>query len=392
MKDFKIYIFIASLILVVYLVAEYKRPKPIDWTSSLLKTDKIPFGTYILYNQLHDIFPGAGIQSYREPVYNVLSDHGIKQGTYLIICNSLDLTEYDYGKLTAFINNGNDVFIAASDYGTYFGRKLKVETDEDYALKQKQDTIQFVNKQLDTSKLLIVSKELKESYFGAFDTTKAIVLAKNRSGKSTFIKYSFGKGSLYLNTNPHLFTNYNLLNPDGAAYAAKALSYLKNNKTVLWDEYYTMGREGETSLMRVFLRKPALKWAYCITLASLILYVLYQTKRRQNIIPVIEPLANSSTDFVKVVGQVYYEQRNNGNIAQKQATYFLEHIRTKYHLKTTLLNEEFTTSLSQKSGVEIPFLQKLFNQITIIRSGARISDRDLISFNQNIEQFYIQSR
>jgi hypothetical protein len=56
------------------------------------------------------------------------------------------------------------------------------------------------------------------------------------------------------------------------------------------------------------------------------------------------------------------------------------------------LNEEFAEALSQKSGVGIDFLHKLFNQITIIRSGAHISDRDLITFNQNIEQFYIQSR
>ena len=108
--------------------------------------------------------------------------------------------------------------------------------------------------------------------------------------------------------------------------------------------------------------------------------------------PIIEPLANSSIDFARVVGQVYYEQRNNSNIAQKKAVYILEHIRTRYHLKTNLLNEDMALILSQKSGVDINFLHKLFNQINIVRSGARVSDNDLIAFNQNIEQFYKQSR
>ncbi|WP_448700816.1 DUF4350 domain-containing protein [Mucilaginibacter sp. AW1-3] len=392
MKDFKIYIFIASILVTIYLVAQYKRPKPIDWTSSFLKTDKIPFGTYILYNQLHDIFPGAAIQNYREPVYNVLSDHDIKQATYLIISNSVNLTEYDLNKLTAFVKQGNDVFIAAADFGDAVQKKLKVETDRNYDLSQTDDSIRFVNKALNPQHFFKLSKELRENYFSAFDTTKAVVLARNASGKSTFIRFAIGKGALYLNTNPHLFTNYSLLNPDDEDYAGKALSYLKNSKTLLWDEYYVLGREGETSLMRVFFQKPPLKWAYCITLASLVLYVLYQLKRRQRIIPVIEPLRNSSIDFVKTVGQVYYERRNNANIAQKKATYFLEYIRTNYHLKTGLLNEELTATLSQKSGVDVSFLHRLFNQINIIRSGANISDRDLIAFNQNIEQFYIQSR
>ena len=58
MKDFKIYLFIATVLLVIYVVAQVNRPKPVDWNTTLDDNDKIPFGTYVLHQQLKDIFPG----------------------------------------------------------------------------------------------------------------------------------------------------------------------------------------------------------------------------------------------------------------------------------------------------------------------------------------------
>jgi predicted nucleic acid-binding protein len=89
---------------------------------------------------------------------------------------------------------------------------------------------------------------------------------------------------------------------------------------------------------------------------------------------------------------VYYEQRNNGNIAQKKAAYFLEHIRSTYNIRTQVFDEEFITTLSQKSGAKPELVKDLANQITHVNITSQISDNELIDLNRNIEQFYIQSR
>jgi hypothetical protein len=392
MKDFKIYIFIVSALLVVYLVAQYNRPKPINWTETYINKDKIPYGTYVLYNQLHDIFPGASIEAYREPVYNVLTEHGVEHGTYLIICSKINLTEYDYKKLVLFVKKGNDVLISAKYFGTQFSKRLKVETSSEAWYKNAMVYLSFTNKTLDTDKVYTIDKNLCDTYFSNVDTAAAVVLSKNNEGHINFIKYNFSKGALYLNTNPLVFTNYSLLKADGAAYTAMVLSHLKKDSNLMWDEYYTSGRDDDDSPMRVFLRSPALRWAYYIALLSLLVFILYEIKRRQRIIPIIEPLRNTTLDFVNVVGQVYYEQRDNRNIAHKKASYFLEHLRTRYGLKTNILNEEFVIALSHKSGVDATLIRELINQITIARSDARISDKELIALNKNIEQFNIQSR
>jgi len=391
MKSPKFIIAVLGIFVILYLLAQYNRPKGIDWSKSLDDNDKIPFGTYITYNRLGDIFSGAQVEKYREPVYNVINDHQVNDATYLVICNSIDLNEYDFGKLKQFISKGNDVFIAASYFGDELNKELKIDAQTEFG-----DTtgtrVRFINQSIDTTRYYASKKAICDGYFHTLDTGRATGLGANNYKHYNYVRYNFGKGYLYLNANPLMFTNYSLLTSDGSAYAATALSFARNSKHIVWDEYYTQGRDDDDSTMRVFLRNLPLRMAFYITFFSLIIFVVYEVKRRQRVIPVIEPLRNTSIDFVKVVGQVYYGQRDNVNIAQKKANYFLEHIRTKYNLKTTVLNAEFSADLVQKSEADAGLINALVHQITIIRAGIAISDNELITFNQNIEQFYTQSR
>lgn len=389
MKDLKIYIIIASALVVFYLVAQYNKPQPTDWTENLCDTSKAPFGTYILRNRINDIFPQAKVNTFREPVYNVIGDEHVKNATYIIIADEVDLNKYDYEQLTKYIEKGNDVFIAASGFGRKLYDTLGIVTAQG-SRSSSATRIGFVNKALKDN-LYDVDKHSSDGYFDAFDRSKAIVLGGNDLDEATFLEFKMGKGALYLNANPKMFTNYSLLQDMGAAYSSIALSFVKSNKNIVWDEYYTQGRVGSESNMRVFLNNDKLRWAFYIAFFALVAFVLYEMKRRQRIIPVIEPLKNTSVEFAGIVGQVYYEQRNNGNIAQKKAEYFLEHIRSEYNLRTNVLDAEFINMLSQKSGAEPELIKKLVDQVINIRFNSQISDTDLINLNRNIEQFYIQA-
>ncbi len=389
MKDLKIYIIIASALVVIYLVAQYNKPNVTDWTETLCDTNKTPFGTYILRNRINDIFPGATVNTFREPVYNVITDEHVKDATYIIIADDVELNKYDYEQLTKYIEKGNDVFIAASGFGRELYDTLGIVTAQG-SRTNAATRIGFVNKALKDN-LYDVDKGSSNGYFGAFDRSKAIVLGGNDIDEATYLEFKMGKGALYLNANPKMFTNYSLLQDMGLAYSSIALSFVKNNKNIVWDEYYTQGRVGSESNMRVFLNNDKLRWAFYIAFFALVAFVLYEMKRRQRIIPVIEPLKNTSVEFAGIVGQVYYEQRNNSNIAQKKVEYFLEHIRAAYHLRTNVFDEEFRNTLAQKSGAKPELIKTLVEQVINVRLGSHINDTELIDLNRNIEQFYIQA-
>ena len=391
MKELKIYISIASALLIIYLIAQVNKPKPIDWTPTYHRESKIPLGTYILYNSLPKLFPGAKIKNFREPVYNVTTDHSITDATYLIVAGNVHLYEADIKRLLTFVKSGNDVLICANDFGNDLYKKLKVDTYPSGGMQNNADSIHFVSKHNNPGKKYPLRKELTQYYLGEIDTVHMVSLAQNTSGGSTYIKYSLGKGTLYLCTEPFLFSNFNLLNTAGAEAAAKTLSFLKNNKNILWDDFYTLGREGEASPMRVIFKSVQLKWAYLISLITLVIFVCYEMKRRQRIIPVTDPLANSTLSFVNVVGQLYYEQRNNRNISDKKITYFLEYLRNKYYLKTNLLNSEFIANLSQKTGISLPFANELVAYITQMETKNAVTDKELITLNHLIEKFYSEA-
>ena len=391
MKGLKLYVAISAVFVVVYVVAQYYKPKPTDWTASYIKEDKIPFGLYILFNEIGSLFPNTVVRSTKEPVYNTLKDVNYTNSNYLFIAGAVELDKQDYKQLELYLKNGNDVFIATFDLGKVLEQKLKIKTNVVYGLgENKSAAINFVNPRLRTPLSYKFDKGLGDQYFSKFDSVKATVLGKNQKGQANFIKYSYGKGSLYLLPNPQLLTNYSLIRTEGADYAAKALSYLNPRPTLIWDERFTKGNSEDASLLRVIFRNDKLRWAYYTALISLLVFVLFEIKRRQRIIPVIEPLKNSSVDFVKVVGSVYYEQRNNTDISQKKINYLLEFIRSNYRLKTQELDEEFKENLIQKTGLTTDVIGSMVQLINEILKANKVSDQQLISLNKSIEHFYKQ--
>ena len=89
---------------------------------------------------------------------------------------------------------------------------------------------------------------------------------------------------------------------------------------------------------------------------------------------------------------MYYQQRNNRDIAEKKVIYLFEYIRTKYRLKTTELDQEFKDTLIKVSGATAEVITDLFTEIIYLRAGHLVSDKQLISLNKIIEQFYKQDQ
>ncbi|MEN0055250.1 MAG: DUF4350 domain-containing protein [Mucilaginibacter sp.] len=389
MKDFKIYITIASLLIIGYVVAQYNKPIPVNWMPTLAYQDKIPFGTFILHNQLKQVFPGATIINTNKSIYNALHNQRLHAGNYVIIAKKIHLNKFDTDELLKYINAGNSVFMSAFEWQGYFADSLKIDTRVKYA--KKNVSINFINSLLKAQHNYSFNRDIANQYFSALDTAKATVIGKNDADQTTFLSYKFGKGTLYLCATPEVFTNYSLLTKQGADYAAKALSYMPVASYVYWDQFQNGDIPEDYSPLRVFFSNTSLQWAYYLSLFSLVVFIIYEAKRRQRIIPVIEPLQNSTVDFVTVVGQVYYEKRNNANIAHKKITYLLEHFRDHYQLKTNQLDREFINLLFKKTGIDKQLATDLVDSINYTSVQQQVTDTELINLNKLIEKFYSQS-
>nr|WP_199158294.1 DUF4350 domain-containing protein [Pedobacter sp. ASV2] len=393
MSGLRKYLIISAVLLVLYLFVQYFKQKPTNWTPTYLTEDKIPFGTYILRQRINDIFPAAEVKKSRKPVYNTLKDKIEGTSNYFIIASSVKIDKLDYQEMVKYMESGNNIFIASFEIYGKLSDTLKLDISSDFALGNKDKiSINFTNPSLIKSKGYYFDKGISQQFFQKLDSAKAIILGKRDNKEANFIQYKFGKGSLFIIPNPQLLTNYSLLKPDGLDYASKALSYLPKAKTIVWDEHFTKPFEEDTSPLRVIFNNPPLKWAYYIAMFGLLAFVLFEIKRRQRIIPVISRLNNTSVEFVKVIGRVYYQQRNNRDIAEKKVKFLFEYIRNKYRLKTLDLNLEFKEKLIHVSDATPETVENLFIEIYHLGRGQMVSDQHLINLNKAIEQFYKQDQ
>ncbi len=388
MKDFKIYIVLASLLLTGYMVAEYNKPAPTNWKSTLYYNDKIPYGTYIFHHQLNRLFPAAGIVKTNRSLSDFFQDSTTKPGNYIIVSHTLSISRPDVKALIKFISAGNHVFISAFDWDGPLADTLQLETR--YS-NLKSESFHFTNPALHPAVAYTFDHNLGGQYFSGFDTAHAVSLSRNQNKNTTYLRFSYGKGSLFAFANPHLLSNYSLLTPQGASYMGKVLSYLPPVGRIYWDEFQNHDIAEDESPMRVFFSYESLRRAYYISLVSLLVFVCFEIKRRQRIIPVIEPLKNATADFVSVIGRVYYEQRNNKNIASKKVSYLADFIRTKYQLRADFKDINFISTLTHKTGIPQALIDDLIMHIKYIDVQPKVTDHELITLNHLIEKFYAQA-
>lgn len=392
MKGSRSFIIIFTVLFILYIVAEINKPKPVDWTVTLSKNDKNPYGSFILYEQLADIFPNTAIQSFRTPVYNQLSHSRQTNTAYFLIEPAINLSDNDFAQLKKYVVKGNYVIASANSFYQPFLDSFGIKANNHVTLRLKDSSgINFVNPALKSSQNYTFPKATIDQYFSKIDTAKTTVLGINDKNKPVYVKIPYGKGAFFIHADPLCFSNYFLLFKNNASYASKALSYIPVNVSkIYWDEYYKLGPEGATTPLRFFLSNEYLRWALRLAVAGLLLYVLFEMKRRQRIIPVIEPLKNTTLDFIKTVAGVYFNEKDNNGIADKKVHHFLAFIRNRYSIATQILNEEFIEQLYRKSGVGKEQTSDLVNLLSAAQTQNVVTDDMLLSLDKNINKFYKQ--
>lgn len=391
MRDLKVYIGFFLLLLIAYLFVQYNAPQSIDWQPSFKRTDKIPFGTYILHRELAAQLEGK-LKLNRQSIYQTIQRQYDQHFNLLIIAPRVEMSSTEYTVARRALSKGNDLFIATQYLPKDILDSLKIDFGVDRDVLGKNPMrFNFTNPLFKQEEGYTYDRNLGNYYFSELDSMNCTVLARNDAGKAVFIRFRYGLGNLYLMSSPDFFSNYALLSPRGMDFASKALSYLPKHRPLLLDEYQTRGREGDTDVFSVLYRYPQLSWAYYLALISLALFVLYEVKRRQRIIPIKDPMANTSIEFAKVVGDIYLQQHNNKDIAHKKALFLLENIRSGYGLKTSQLNKEFIDTLSSRCAADPVLIARICKEINELYKGKYPNDDELITLSIDIDNFYQQS-
>lgn len=358
---------------------------------------------YISYKNLSRIFPEASISVNRKaPAYWDTLNNAVDKQALLVIVPSFRADEYEMKRIIGFAKNGNTVFISAAMVSFDVQTMLHCEIPDVYDVN---DNLNNNNEDSFSVSLATPPFSKKdeyhcpgkrfESYFSKFDSGISTVLGDGIYILPDLIQFKAGKGRIYFHTTPLAFSNYFLLYGKNIDYYNKVLSLIPGDtKKLVWDEYFLYKRYSDNNngnnktALSALMSQRSFRAALWLLIILLGLFIFQEMRRKQRLIPAMAKPRNDSLEFVKTIGRLYYEKRDNKNLCQKMIAYFLEHIRNRFKLSTSKLDDEFIFSLQRKTGQPEINIRKIVSFINSLDKAEMISDAQLGDFHKELEQFY----
>ncbi|MBK6446368.1 MAG: hypothetical protein IPF81_14060 [Bacteroidetes bacterium] len=401
-----------ALLLLLLFYFFKNRPPRYNWMETYQIESKEPYGGFLIAELLRSYFPNNTFSVSKKPLHDFLSLRNSKQAAnYIFMGTEFPSDSALVETILDFVANGNSAFIAAGSCPSEILDKLFTDTcNGDYMYYDEASdsivSLRLYPNNLQSSKgatLSYVFRNIPYKYNWAyFDSTffcedlpNQEVLGVMNNGRFNYFHASYEKGDFYLYTTPLVFTNFALKNSDNLDYASGVFSFLKPGD-IIWDDYNQhAGNLAFNSELRLsqsplgyILSQDSLRWAWYLVLALTILYMIFFGKRRQRIIPILEPKKNTSLEYIRTVGQLYYQERNHRVICIHKMKLFQAFLRSKYFINTYEVDDDTIEKIAVKSTVDKEVIRSIFSQYNWIDKNLDISDQMLINFHQQIEKFY----
>jgi hypothetical protein len=380
-KTFKIYAVIFIIVMVILALLEVNKKETIDWRKNFDIHEKSPFGLFVFDNEAKNLFKN-NLKKIEQVPYEYYSQRQKEPHNIIVIENEIDKASWN--KILDQVSKGSDAMLMVSrmpkeisDSIGYYDSEISFEEENVLKLTDKKYQNDFIT--LD---------KFPSGRGFSFIKPGIEVLGKTVEDKNTdqanFIKVKFGKGNIYVHSEPLFLTNYYLLKPGSVKYAQDVFSYLQDRET-LW--FIKSNNNASRFFMRFVLANPALKYAWWVFLGGLVLFIFFNAKRKQRIVPVIEPLRNTSLDFVKSIGNLYLQEGDFHDMMAKKAQYFLNKVRMDLLIDTRDLDAEFAKKLQLKTGKSMEMINEA---IILIKKAqdpyASVMKEDLARINKLLDE------
>lgn len=380
-KNFKLYGIIFIIVAVLFVLLRLSQTEKTDWRKNYDINQKTPFGLFVFNKEANHLLNKSLKHTDNSP-YDYYKINKKKPHNILIIQAEIDLESWN--QILKNVDSGSDALIIAEDFHPQIADSLgfrPATTSLRY-----ENILRLTDEKFNSDSIIIDKIATGRGFSDIKNSHEILGNAIFDDGKVNFIKINHGKGHLYLHTEPLFLTNYYLLKPGNEKYVEDVFSYLPNRETI-WFSSANKTEEESGSAMRFIYSKPALKYAWFLFLGGLILFAIFNAKRKQRIIPIVEPLKNKSVEFVKSIGNLYLQEGDFHDMMAKKAQYFLNKVRMDLLIDSQNLDESFAQKLHLKTGKNI---EKINEAISLIKKGqdpyASVTKEDLIRMNGLLDE------
>ncbi|WP_312171160.1 hypothetical protein [Chryseobacterium sp.] len=379
-KTFKIYAVIFIVVMIILVLFEANKTERTDWRKNFDISQKSPFGLFVFNNESNALFKNKIKKTSETPYDYYQADK--KPHNILVIEETIDRPSWN--KILDQVSKGSDAMLIVSEMPKqisdsigYYDSQISFEDENVLKLTDKKFTNDFIHLDKFPSGRGFTFIKPGVEVLGK-------TVEKNNSDQANFIKATFGKGNIYVHCEPLFITNYYLLKRGNVRYAQDVFSYLDDRETIWFVE-----NDAKVSqfFLRFILSNPALKYAWWVLLGGLVLFIFFNAKRKQRIVPIIEPLKNTSVDFVKSIGNLYLQEGDFHDMMAKKAQYFLNKVRMDLLIDTQHLDQEFAKKLHLKTGKPMEMIDEAMNLIKKAQDPyAQVMKEDLGKMNKLLDE------
>ncbi len=401
---------IVLVAVILLLITSPKQDTPvrrrINSAVTFKKEDKNPYGCFIAFNHLKSLFPAASVTpSPQVPGYwDSLSNYNDGQALVVVSPNFF-ASRFEMKILARFVSAGNTVIVSAENLSSEAEDALHVALNPSYfgtLPSPDSSAVSLSSPPFPAAGPFTYTGYNFQSWLETFNQAYVDSLGTDQDQHVNFVHLRVGRGHFYLHTAPLALTNYFLLQGNNLDYYENLFSLIPaGTHTIVWDEYYLEKKYGGSSdrsrssydndnrgFLGELARYPAMLWFFLTIALGLLLYTFNEARRKQREIPIVKKPANDSLDFVKTIGRLYFDKGNHTNLARKMASYFLEYVRSKYKLSTSVLDDAFIDKLRYKSGVGGEELRAIVTTINRLDRGVTLTSTGLADFYKQLENFY----
>lgn len=390
----------------LYMLQNNRGPKYF-WGEDYKFSSTQPYGTKVLGELLESFFPEnlqKGKNAFESEKWNKSQDG---YPNYFYIGRVLNHSERAIDSLLSRVERGTDAMLIANEFPGYLMDSLfalyvpKEQWNGTHVFNDSMISAGFYHPKLRNLpefhfdyRFAVNRVEYQWPCFNGNlfgDNSGLIALGYFNSGYVNFIKIKFGKGSIFLHSNPLIFSNYHLVRAQGASYVSTVLSHL-GRKPAYLDIYSqnpaTEGSGASQSPLQLIYSNPPLNWAWNIFLFLLLVYLIFTVRRNQRVIPVIEQPENSSLAFAATIGRLYFLQQRHDSMVKHQWRYFQSFIKQRYRIQAGDLDERTIESLSQRSGIQVEKIVEIRDAYQLFKSYVVIESQHAFDFYKLLGYFY----
>lgn len=385
---------------VLYMQARSPKYK---WDTEYYKSSEQPYGLKHFYELL---------KSQKNEV-NLISTRALEEldttktnSNLIAVETYIELDSVNIDLLLNYIKKGNRVFLSCEESPTYLLERILPEAGSVYGYDDYENSmikIKYASSQLPyPEKFTFLHKYLKTvtprnwtgyypSYFNAaLGSYGAIPISYFNDTIVNCFAINHGKGKLIIHSSPIVFTNYHIIQKNGFKNANNILSYL-NNGAIYWNELqYTKngsnsGREGNP--LKFLFSHYALQTGWYVFLISVLIFLVFRSKREQRIIPIIYQNKNTSIEYAKAIGSLFYQKKAHHHIANELYNVFLSDIRTRYNIVTSSKEDELMEQIARRTEIKKEVLEDLFKLFGDVKYNVNATSKELVKLYQALENF-----